>query len=181
MLDARDRFENNGGIRLCRLKTAFTLHKKKREKDKWEREHYKGEQTMIKRKRKINRLNKTIYKEEYQSQITKHTDIRIRKVWYELKRKSSGWTCASNCICHKTKFSHYQSSRVSGEFELSLTSTQDIFRIGGETWRHCAWWEKGSVSTSSDILSQMKDKLGDILLCCWSRWLKGCFWWVAFR
>lgn len=46
---------------------------------------------MIKRKKKIDGQNKTIYKEEqYQSQITKHADIRVRKVWYELKRKSIG-------------------------------------------------------------------------------------------
>lgn len=126
MLDARDCFENNGGIRLCRLKMPFALQKKTG--DKWEREHYKRRVDCNKKKEE-NRQNKTIYKgEQHQSQIAKH--IRVRKLWHELKRKSNGLTCACNWICHKTKFSYYQSSCVSGEFELSLTSTQDIIRIG---------------------------------------------------
>lgn len=29
----------------------------------------------------------TEQKEQYQSEITKHTDIRVRKIWYELKRQ----------------------------------------------------------------------------------------------
>lgn len=37
--------------------------------------------------KKENGQNKTIYKEA-QPQIMKHTDIRVRKVWYELKRSN---------------------------------------------------------------------------------------------
>lgn len=47
MLDARDCFENNGGIRLCRLKMPFALQNKTENKGG---QHHKREQTMIKKK-----------------------------------------------------------------------------------------------------------------------------------
>ena len=67
--------------------------------------------------------NKTIYKAERCSpQITKHTDIRVRKVWYELKTQHGPNLCV-------TEFATKRNSCGSGEFELSLTSTQDVLRL----------------------------------------------------
>lgn len=66
--------------------------KKKRKRKRQMREGaLQGRADNDKKESKIDTQNKTIYKEEqYQSQTTSHTDIRVRKVWYELKRESVG-------------------------------------------------------------------------------------------
>lgn len=44
-------------------------------------------QVRLNNDKKKKESRQTEQKEQYQSEITKHTDIRVRKIWYELKRQ----------------------------------------------------------------------------------------------